>query len=94
MIRFSPDDLESPVDLLDEQQADHLVGKGHAGEGEFEIGPLAQLRGQAEGAADEKDDVAFAVLSTAVDMGGEFFGRQVLSKHIEDNAIALVANMF
>ena len=93
MIRFAPANLVSPINLLDQQQAHHLVGKCHAGEGEFEIGPLAQLRGKAKGTADKKDNVAFSVQSATIDMGREFFGGQVLSKHIEDDAIAIVANM-
>ena len=93
MIRFSTANFISPINLLDQQQPHHLVSKGHAGEGEFEIGPLAQLRSQAESAADEEDDVAFAVQSAAIDMGGEFFGGQVLSKYIENDAIAAVPNL-
>ena len=93
MIRFVTTNLKRPINLLHQQQPYHLVGKGHAGEREFEIGPLAQLRGQAEGAADKKDDVAFAVQGAAIDMGGEFFGRQVLSKYIENDALAVVPNM-
>ena len=93
MIRFAPAYLKCPINLLHQQQPHHLVGKGHTGKGEFEIGPLAQLRGQAEGAADKKNDVAFAVQSAAIDMGGEFFGGQVLSKYIENDAIAAVPNL-
>ena len=93
MVVFVTTNLKRPINLLHQQQPHHLVGKGHSGEGKFEIGPLAQLRGQAESAADKKDDVAFAVQSAAIHMGGEFFGGQVLSKHIQDDAIAVVPNM-
>ena len=93
MVVFVTANFISPINLLHQQQPHHLVGKGHTGEGEFEIGPLAQPRSQAEGAADEKYDVAFAIESAAIDMGGEFFGGQVLSKHIENDAIAVVPNM-
>ena len=93
VVRFSSADFKRPINLLHQQQSYHLVGKGHAGEGEFEIGPLAQLRSQAKSAADEKYDVAFAIESAAVDMSGEFFGGQVLSKYIENDAIAAVPNL-
>ena len=45
VVFLPPVDFKGAVDLLDEQQADHLVGKGHAGKAQFLVGRLTDLLG-------------------------------------------------
>ena len=61
MVRFPPIDLKRPVDLLHEEQTHHLVGKGHAGEGQPQMGGFLQGERDAEGAADDEGDVAYVL---------------------------------
>ena len=39
VIGFALDDGAGAVDLFGEDQADHLVGEGHLGEGQLLVGP-------------------------------------------------------
>ena len=58
MILLAPRDLECPIDLLHEQQPDHLVGEGHTGKGKTLPRRCDHRRRQAESATDQKRDVA------------------------------------
>lgn len=43
VVRLSLDDGHGAVELFDEDESDHLVGEGHAGEGDFVVGALVNL---------------------------------------------------
>ncbi len=37
MVCFSLHDLKTPVDLFQQKDSDHLMGKGHSGKGKLEV---------------------------------------------------------
>ena len=55
MIGFSLDDGAGTVDLLNEHKTDHLVGKGHRGEGDLLVGSLIDGRAETVRATDDED---------------------------------------
>ena len=87
MILLAPDDLERPIDLLDEQQPDHLVGKGHAGKGEALPRRRNDCRRQTESAPDQERDVAVPGRAEPGDIFRQFFRGGGLPRHIEHDQI-------
>ena len=61
VIRFVPGDFNSPVDLLDQDQAYHLMGQGNAAKGDAFIGFSANDVAEAEGSANDEGDFTAAV---------------------------------
>ena len=61
MIGLAFDDGAGAVDLFGEDQADHLVGEGHLGEGQLFVGSGIDGWGEAVGAADDEDEAAGGV---------------------------------
>lgn len=62
VVGFALDDGAGTVELLGEDQANHLVGKGEAGEGELLVGTLIDGGGEAIGAANDKDQATGRLL--------------------------------
>ena len=58
MVFASGVDLVGPVDLLQEHDPQQVMGKGHGGHGQPQIGLLFQRGVHPVGAADEEDDVS------------------------------------
>ena len=53
--------LNSPIDLFNQDQAYHLMGQGDAAEGDAFVGFSADDVAEAEGAADNEGDFTTAV---------------------------------
>ena len=58
MVWFMPYDLHRAIELLGEDQACHLVRKGHSADGNLEIRPLLDILPIAIGTADHKVEMA------------------------------------
>ena len=58
MIGEVTQDGEGAVVLLDEDEAHHLVGEGHAGEGEFGVSGVIDGGREAVGTPDDEDKAA------------------------------------
>ena len=56
MIGFASDDGEGAVKLFDEEEAHHLMGKGHSGEGDLLLSCLVDAIGEAIGTTHEEDE--------------------------------------
>ena len=62
VVGFALDDGAGTIELLGEDQANHLVGKGEAGEGELLVGTLIDGRREAVGTANDKDQTTGCLL--------------------------------
>ena len=89
MIRMPMDDPESAVDLFDEHKAHELVRVCQFTERDVLVGAGQDGLAEAERAADDEDDVAFAGGAEFVDFVGEFDGVILfsLNRHREDVAL-------
>jgi hypothetical protein len=94
MIRFAAADFEGAVELLDEEEADDLVGEGEGGEGDGFGGGGEDGGGEAEGAADGEGEVAFAGEGEGGEAGGEVFGGEGGAAAVEDDEAAGGADGF
>lgn len=94
MIWFTAADFESAVELFDEEESDHLVGEGEGGEGEFFGRRFEDGGGEAEGAADDDGEVAFAGEGEGVEPGGEVFGGEAGAAAVEDDEVTGRADGF
>ena len=56
MIGLAAHDGVGAVDLLDEKEADHLMGEGHLGEGYLTLGGLINAGRESVGPSDEEDE--------------------------------------
>ena len=72
MVSMPMDNPERSVDLFDEHEAHELVRVGHFAEGDVLVGTGQDGLAEAERAADDEDDVAFAGGAEFVDFVGEF----------------------
>lgn len=72
MVSMPMDNPERSVDLFDEHEAHELVGVGQLAEGDVLVGAGQDGLAEAERAADDEDDVAFAGGAEFVDFVGEF----------------------
>lgn len=61
MIRLVPGNLDSPVDLFNQDQAYHLMGQGDAVKGDAFVGFSADDVAEAEGTADDEGNFTAAV---------------------------------
>ena len=74
MISMPMDNPERSVDLFDEHEAHELVRVGQFAERDVLVGAGQDGLAEAERAADDEDDVAFAGCAELVDFVGEFDG--------------------
>lgn len=88
VVSFPPTYLERPVELLDEEQPNHLVGEGHGGEGEGFFGGGGDGGGEAEGAADDEGEVAGPGQGQSVQAGGQGLGGEAGAADVEDDEVA------
>src|SRR5699024_2378110 len=72
MIRFIPDDLIHPEDLLKQHDFHHLVRVGEGSEADFLIGPVLYTVSYAIAAADDEYDVAFSCVHPFLIFFSEF----------------------
>lgn len=56
MIGFSSQYGHGAVELFREDEAHHLMRKGHAGEGDFVVRPLVDLLGEPVGTSDDENE--------------------------------------
>lgn len=71
MIRFTPDNLKRPINLLHQNQPHQLVRIGHSSKRQSEIGTAEHLRRQAERTSDDKCDLTAAIGSQALQFSGK-----------------------
>jgi hypothetical protein len=71
--------LDGPVELLQEDDPGHGVGKRDVSQGQAFVSPLERLRGEAERAAEDEGYVAAAGDTQRGELLGELFGRDGLS---------------
>ena len=83
VIRFVPGDFNSPVDLLDQDQAYHLMGQGNAAKGDAFIGFSANDVAEAEGSANDEGDFTAAVEGKVRKGRRQFFRRDEFSAYVE-----------
>ena len=62
MILLTFEDGAGSVELFGEDEAHHLVGEGHQGEGHHLLGAVVDGFGEAVGAADDEDEASAALL--------------------------------
>ena len=70
------------VDLFGEDEADHLVGEGEAGEGELLVGAGIDGRGEAVGASDDEDEAAGGV-ALLFEPAGQFDAAEFVPMFVE-----------
>lgn len=58
VIGFTAEDGECAIDLLHEEETHHLVGEGHAREGEFLVGEGIDVGCESVGSSDDEDQSA------------------------------------
>ena len=89
MISMPMDNPERSVDLFDEHEAHELVRVGQFAKGDVLVGAGQDGLAEAERAADDEDDVAFAGGAEFVDFVGEFHRIVLFSldRHREDVAL-------
>ena len=89
MVSMPMDNPERSVDLFDEHEAHELVRVGQFAEGDVLVGAGQDGLAEAERAADDEDDVAFAGGAEFVDFVGEFHRIVLfaLDRHREDVAL-------
>ncbi len=61
MIRFPPNYPIRPINLLQQHQSHQLMWKGQLGKGPGVVAAVLDGLAEAEGAADDEGDMAFAV---------------------------------
>lgn len=89
MVRMPMDNPESAVDLFDEHEAHELVWVGQFAEGDVLIRAGQDGLAEAERAADDEDNVAFAGGAEFVDFVGEFDGVILLALDCHREYVAL-----
>ena len=89
VVRMPMDNPEGAVYLLDKHEAHELVRVGQFAEGDVLVGAGQDGLAEAERAADDEDDVAFAGGAEFVDFVGEFHRIVLfaLDRHREDVAL-------
>ena len=83
MVRFVANDLETAIDLLQQDDAHHLMGEGHGGKGKFEICPPADCGRQPQRAAYDEDDAAFPLKPQFLDLCRKLRGRKPFSVDLQ-----------
>ena len=87
MICFVANDLKTSVDLLQQDDPHHLVGKSHGRKRQLEISPFAHRRGQSQRTADDEDDAALPLKPQLLDLcrklsGGETSAADLQRDHV------------
>lgn len=73
MVLAAFEDREAAIELFQQNQASHLMGKCHAGQAELLGGSQPNFLIQAQCAADDKGDFALAAIHLALNKASEFF---------------------
>ena len=68
------DDGEGAVVLLDKEEAHHLVGEGHGGQGDLVVGALIDIGGEAVGASHNEDYALGRAVVLTLYIGGKVEG--------------------
>ena len=74
VVGFAFEDGEGAVELFGEEEAYHLVGEGHLGDGKTAVGGFVGFGGESERPADHEHEVAHACIHLAEGMPSGSFG--------------------
>jgi hypothetical protein len=85
VVRVAGEDGEGAVDLFGENGACEFVGQGDSAEGEYEAGAGAGGGSPAIVGADGEDERLGAGVAEAAEVGGEFFGGELLAATVEED---------
>lgn len=85
MVRFVANDLETAIDLLQQDDAHHLMGEGHGRKGKFEIARpwLICLGDSPREPAYDEDDAAFPLKPQFLDLCRKLRGRKPFSVDLQ-----------
>ena len=87
VVGFVVEDGEGAVELLGEDEADHLVREGHGGKGELLVGSGIDLGGEAVGTTNEEDEAACDGVLLALHPLGELGAAKGLAVLIEEDEV-------
>lgn len=87
VVGFVVEDGHGAVDLFDEEEADHLVGEGHFGEGEFFVGAFVDAIGEAVRSTDDEDDLAGTAVHVVLNLFGEVHGAWSFAAFVEKDDV-------
>lgn len=82
MVLLAPADFERPINLLDEQQTNHLMRKGHLRKAQRHVSTLAQRISIAKRAADNERNMAAACQRQRVQLRCQLRAGQLLADDI------------
>ena len=87
VVGFVVENGEGTVELLCEDEADHLVGEGHRGKGELLVGSCIDLGREAVGAPDEEDKATCEGVLLALYPLGKLDAAEGLAVLVEENKV-------
>ena len=93
MIGFAAQDGHGAVELLDEEEAHHLVGEGHEGEGELFGGQGVDGGGESVGAADYEHEAPGHLALLLLKIGGKLDGTVFASSFVEEHDVVAGAEL-
>lgn len=89
MVFFASADFKSTVNLLNQQQANHLMRKGHFRKAQRQIGTLTQRISITKGTANHKGDMAVAGKRQLIQLCRQIRAAQLLADDIQQNHIGI-----
>ena len=93
MIGLMALNFDSPINLLQQDHADHLVGQRNAPEGYAAVGAAAHAVGQAEGAADDEGQLAASVEGYFGEFRRHVFRRNQRPLHVQHEYVRSLADV-
>ena len=78
-------DVHSPVELFYENEAYHLVGKGHARERQLFLGSFVDSLGEAIRSSDDEDQTLADCIHFAFHVIGKFYGAHFFSTFVQQH---------
>ena len=87
VVGFAADDGLGAVELLDEEEADELMGEGEGGEGELLGGGGSDGIGEAVGSADDEDEAAWGGGLFLLQPAGELQGAHLEAVLVEQHDV-------
>lgn len=88
VVLLALEDRASTIELLGEDEAHHLVGECHVGEGDHCLGTLIDCLGETIRSADDKDEVAACRLALA-EPSGKLDAAALLTTLVEQHETVL-----
>ena len=89
MIMTACSDVESPIDLLHQDDSHQLMGEGEAGEGEPQVAGLFDLLGETVEGTDNEADLAISSYRYVGENLRQLFGGNLLPFHAKGDFVSL-----